>query len=508
MMTIDVAVELGMGGSLRKSDRGAADRSFSTRGDRGTESVPVHEGASAVPITDDPASPIATFRHDDAGTGASDWHSLVAAAPRVHFADLPLAGRTVVVAPHPDDESLGAGGLVAGLAAAGAEVDVVICSDGAAAQVALPDGVDDLADCRRDEVVSAVRVLTGGRVTPVLLELPDGRLAEHHGELVARLAPLLERADLVVGPWPDDGHPDHRAVGMATRVAARDTAAVLEYPIWFWHWADPAAVSDGEWVALPLSAAARRAKSAAIEQHRSQVAGSSPMLSPAFLEHFARGEELFLVHRSGLRHADRSSAEFFEAMYRASPDGDPWSFATDDREQARYDHLASIVGERRVRRCLEAGCSTGELTFRLAQRCERVLAFDVASTAVDVARSRVGDVEHVELRVGSIPDDLGPDDTDLDLIVLSEVAYYFGPDGLAGLVAGLHGRCSPDARWLLCHWTGTSTDHRLDGQRAHDLLGAELSARGWCPSTAETFGEHLVAVWQHCDTTGSPRAVP
>lgn len=459
-------------------------------------------------ITDDPASPIATFRHDDAGTGASDWDALVASARRVHFADLPLSGRTVVVAPHPDDESLGAGGLVAGLAAAGAEVEVVICSDGAAAEVALPDGVEDLADCRRDEVVEAVRVLTGGRVTPQLLELADGRLSEHHDELVARLSPLLERADLVVGPWPDDGHPDHHAAGRATRAAAPGSAIVLEYPVWFWHWGRPADARGAEWLALPLSGAARRSKAAAIERHRSQTGGSAPMLTPAFLEHFARAEELFLLHRGRLRHADRSGAEFFEAMYSSSPDGDPWSFGTDVAEQARYDHLASIVGERSVRRCLEPGCATGELTVRLAQRCAQVLALDVAPAAVDVARARVGNTPHVELRVGSVPEDLGHDDTDLDLVVLSEVAYYFEPVELTALVAELHRRCAPDARWLLCHWTGTSVDHRLGGAQANELLGAELRARGWSPASAATLGEHLVAVWQRGDTARSPRAVP
>jgi LmbE family N-acetylglucosaminyl deacetylase/2-polyprenyl-3-methyl-5-hydroxy-6-metoxy-1,4-benzoquinol methylase len=467
--------------------------------------VPVHQ-ETTVPITDEPASPTRTFRHDDLGNEPSAWDTLTAAARRIHFADLALSGRTVVVAPHPDDESLGAGGLVAGLVAAGAEVEVVICSDGAAAEVALPAGVDDLGDCRRDEVRAAVRVLTEGQVEPRLLALADGRLAEHHDDLVARLAPLLEGADMVVGPWPDDGHPDHRAAGLATRAAAPDPAIVLEYPVWFWHWATPSAAPDDGWVALPLSAAARRAKALAIEQHRSQVGGAAPLLTPSFLAHLARPEELFLLHRGHLGHADRSSAEFFEAMYRSAPDGDPWSFRTDATEQARYDHLAAIVGARGVRRCLEPGCATGELTLRLAQRCEQVLALDVASTAVDVARSRVGDVAHVELRRGSVPDDLGPGDTDLDLIVLSEVAYYFDPAGVAALVADLHDRCSPDARWLLCHWTGTSVDHRLGGQQAHELLGDELSSRGWAPTRAETFGEHLVAVWQR--RSGAPQAAP
>lgn len=445
--------------------------------------------------TEDPASTGVSFRHDDVGTPASAWDDVVAAARRVHFADLPGEGRTVVVAPHPDDESLGAGGLVAGLAAAGATVEVVVCSDGAAADVELPDGIE-LRALRRDEVGSAVRTLTGGRGAVTLLDLPDGQLERRRDELVELLRPLLAGADVVVGPWPQDGHPDHRAAGAATRDAAPADALLLEYPVWFWHWGRPDDPPPGEWVALALPAATRRTKAAGIAQHRSQTGGGTPMLSPAFLEHFSRAEEVFLVHRGRLEPADRASAEFFDAMYRSAPDGDPWSFRTDRAERARFDHLASLAGARRVRRALEPGCSTGELTGRLARCCDRVIALDVAPSAVDAARTHVAGIGDVELRVGRVPDDLGPADVDLDLIVLSEVAYYVGPEELAAWVRSLHGRCAPDARWLLCHWTGTSVDHRLGGAQAHAVLGAGLCELGWSRTTSGDVGEHLVELWE------------
>ncbi len=287
---------------------------------------------------------------------------------------------------------------------------------------------------------------------------------------------------------------------MATRAAAPSHASVLEYPVWFWHWGVPGDPPPGEWVALALATATRRAKSTAIAQHRSQTGGTPPLLSTAFLEHFARPEELYLVHRGGPAPVNRSGAAFFDAMYRAAADGDPWSFRTDPAEQARFDHLASLVAARPVRRCLEPGCSTGELTRRLARCCDRVIALDVARAAVDAARVHLRGVEDVDggvdLRVGRVPDDLGPDDTDLDLLVLSEVAYYVGPDELRAWVRALHGRCTSDARWLLCHWTGTSVDHRLSGREAHAALGAELSSLGWDCSSSEQVGEHLVAVWE------------
>ena len=80
-----------------------------------------------------------TFRHDRRGTGASAWDGFVNALGVLNWAEVLIARRVAVVAPHPDDESLGAGGLIAGLLASGQEVIVVVCSDGEAAQVPTSD---------------------------------------------------------------------------------------------------------------------------------------------------------------------------------------------------------------------------------------------------------------------------------------------------------------------------------------------------------------------------------
>jgi LmbE family N-acetylglucosaminyl deacetylase len=246
-------------------------------------------------------------------------------APVLHHADL-LSGvsTAVVVAPHPDDETLGAGGLIAALCAAGVDTSVVICTDGSAAELRPPIEPDRLATLRAAEVRAAVDVLSDGRIEPQLLGLPDGRSSEPGVDLVGHLSPLLREADLVVGPWSGDGHSDHMACGVAVQAACPPGAVLLEYPVWAWHWDDPMDTALCNLVRVPVSHGARRRKQDAVRCHRSQLDGDRPMLTDLVLEHFDRSSEAFVLRDWGrLRHVERSSAEFFEAMYRADPDRDP-----------------------------------------------------------------------------------------------------------------------------------------------------------------------------------------
>jgi LmbE family N-acetylglucosaminyl deacetylase len=147
--------------------------------------------------------------------------SLATAAPTI---GLPRARRVLVLAPHPDDETLVCGGTAALLAAAGADVRVVVATDGDAATVDLPRA--EVGRRRRAEVAAACDAL--GLPAPVRLGLRDGDLAGQRdvlaGELAAHLAD--HRPELVLLPWFGDGHRDHRALNVALADAAgRHTAA-------------------------------------------------------------------------------------------------------------------------------------------------------------------------------------------------------------------------------------------------------------------------------------------
>jgi len=441
---------------------------------------------------------VVSFRHSDAGTDEAVWRDHAGTAQLVHFADLGDLRRVVVVAPHPDDESLGAGGVVASWSAAGVEVTVVSCSDGdAAGDPGDPAARRELGRTRAGELDEALHALSSGTpVRSVRLGLPDGALADRAGELRDRLRELLADVDLVVAPWPGDGHPDHAAVGAAVREVAGTTPR-LEYPVWAWHWGAPADLADGTLVRIPLSPSARRAKSAAIAAHRSQSEGSDPILTPAVLAHFTRDDELFLVDDAtlhSLRSVPRGSSEFFDSLYRSSPSGDPWDFDRSRAEQRRQREVLDVLGVATFERGLEIGCATGQLTRRLAARVRELVALDTSARAIEVARRTCARSSGVELRVAHAPDDLTGADRGFDLLVVSDVGYYFSEDALGALLEDLVDRSVPGATLLAAHWTGDSPDHVLDAATVHRVIAATLD-RDWEHTSSRRLREHQVDVW-------------
>lgn len=141
----------------------------------------------------------------------------------------------LVIAPHPDDEVIGAGKLIRVLRRRGARVAVVVVSDGAASHPGSRRWPRArLVAERQRETRRALRRLGVTAREIVFLGLPDGALSQVPGDCrravrreIARRRPL----DLLVGPADDDHHPDHRAVAAA--MAGSGTAARrLAYRIW------------------------------------------------------------------------------------------------------------------------------------------------------------------------------------------------------------------------------------------------------------------------------------
>ena len=134
-----------------------------------------------------------------------------------------LPGRRVLVlAPHPDDEVLGCGGLMAALLSRGVPVQVVIASDG---------GQGGDAAIREQESMAAAQALGEGASAPDLhfWRLPDRGLAQAT-ELVPRLQHAVgtAAADLVLLPSPFEVHPDHRALCVAGLHALRQAGTVAD----------------------------------------------------------------------------------------------------------------------------------------------------------------------------------------------------------------------------------------------------------------------------------------
>jgi LmbE family N-acetylglucosaminyl deacetylase len=162
--------------------------------------------------------------------------------PRLALDDLALPNRrVVVVAPHPDDEILACGGLLARHAQQGGRTAIVAVTDGEASHGADPDWPPlRLASARRAERLTGLDRLgvRGGIVTS--LAVPDGDVAVRGAGLADALRALLRSDDSVVTTWRGDGHPDHDATGRLAAFACEAIGCNLwEAPVWMWHWSWP-----------------------------------------------------------------------------------------------------------------------------------------------------------------------------------------------------------------------------------------------------------------------------
>ena len=206
----------------------------------------------------------------------------------------PTERELIVVAPHPDDETLGAGGLIHHYAQRQLRVTLICVTDG---EAACPE-VDDLAQLRQCELRRALRTLTPQHIEIIRLRLPDGRVEQSRTALADTLNALVSPHALLVGPFERDGHTDHNATGAVTRQIALERGLTLAaYPIWAWHQATPEIFSGRPLVGLPLSPEARTAKYNAIQCYTSQLRErpGGPIVPPHVLAYFDRPHEVFVL---------------------------------------------------------------------------------------------------------------------------------------------------------------------------------------------------------------------
>ena len=408
-----------------------------------------------------------TFTHAQPSTAAA-WQ----------LSDLPALDevgerRLVVLAAHPDDETLGAGGLIAHLAVLGAKIDVVVATSGEASH---PDSTTwtpaQLASVREREVRAAVQALAP-EARLHLLRLPDGHLADHVPQLADALRGLVRPGCLLVAPWRGDGHPDHEAAG---RAAAQTAAGVrlLEYPIWLWHWATPddVRVPRAELRRWDLPTDALQRKTIAMRTHVSQVQplseapGDEVLLTAEVLAHFERPFEVFVEPAD----PDSMTGADFDRFYAESGE-DPWGFTDRWYELRKRALTMASLPRERFGRAFEPGCSIGMLTELLAPRCDDLLATDVSAVAIQRARSRTSRFAHVRVELGAVPGQWPAGA--FDLVVLSEVGYYNGHVDLARLVTRATRSLNPGGVLLACHWRHPVEQYPLTGDQVHERLRSE-----------------------------------
>jgi LmbE family N-acetylglucosaminyl deacetylase len=215
----------------------------------------------------------------------------------------------LVLAPHPDDETLGCGATIMRKLAAGAPVQVVIAADGRYAYPSSKLSVDALIEIREEEARRACAILGLPDESITFLRFEDVRLADHRGLLRDRLFAIFDMVDpeeILVSSIIDN-HPDHRVLAELARELTqtrRDRVLTLyEYPIWFW---DPRIWRVRDLLKLRprivRTEEFRMRKHQAIGAYRSQVTNmisetGSPPLRRGFVQQFLQPEEIFFEVR-------------------------------------------------------------------------------------------------------------------------------------------------------------------------------------------------------------------
>lgn len=249
-------------------------------------------------------------RVQGAATAETLWRPWLEARGR---ASLDLDGcvradqRLVVLAPHPDDELLSCGGLLAAQADRGGAVLIVGVTDGEASHAHDPSVARGALSARREaERQEGLNRLGAGAAAVHRLRLPDGGVAALSAGLERELLALLTSDDVLVSTWRLDGHPDHDACGRSASFAARARRCrLIEAPVWMWHWASPGdpRVPWNRMKAFAVDEETQRRKAHALDAHRTQLeprrgaAGAAvpPVLEEAIVQRSARAAEHYFI---------------------------------------------------------------------------------------------------------------------------------------------------------------------------------------------------------------------
>lgn len=217
----------------------------------------------------------------------------------------------LVVAPHPDDETLGCGGAIALLRDRGCNVQVLVISDGTLSHPSsCKYPAPKLRALRESETISALAVLGVDATAVTFLRLPDGAVPTQEPEFsqaVASCCNYLTQVapQLIFLPLRYDPHPDHRASWKLIYTALANlnlSSRLIEYPIWDWDETQRGSLPNLPSWRLDISSVVEL-KQQAIALYRSQTTNlidDDPegfCLTPEMLTNFTHPWEVYMETR-------------------------------------------------------------------------------------------------------------------------------------------------------------------------------------------------------------------
>jgi SAM-dependent methyltransferase len=171
-------------------------------------------------------------------------------------------------------------------------------------------------------------------------------------------------------------------------------------------------------------------------------------------------------------------------------DDDPWHIADRFYERRKRDLVLASLPRARFGTGFELGCAAGHLSAGLAERCARLLCWDVDERAVALTRERVPEAQ-VEQRAAPHDWPTGAH----DLVVVSEVGYYLGSADLARLARRAVSGTAAGGVLLACHWRHEAPDYPSTAEEVHGTLADAAGADGLARAVGHVEPDLLLDVW-------------
>ncbi len=401
-----------------------------------------------------------------------------------------IAGPVLVLVPHADDETLGCGGILAALFEREEQVELILVTDGTGSH---PNAASFSAEARRqireDEFKLALQKLGGSKANVRFWRKLDAKLPEldesAHTQAIYQLTDCINAGDFktILTPWRRDPHGDHQVVTQWVFDAvkqARNHPQILEYFVWTGHQgklsAFPQELETLDVLEVDVLPQAEKVQ-AALQAHQSQLGNvfddPSGFTLPAHLAQVVhRTREYYVRTRfsdaaeehQDARHTQTLSHSYFNKIYADKVD--PWGFATRQYEKDKYEDTVRALTKQVYPRGFEVGCSIGILTQQLAARCKTLISSEINAKALAEARRRNAHLANVHFCSMMFPRQQ-PAGT-FDLIILSEVAYYWSEKEFAFAQSCILKLLEPQGQLLLVHYTPTETDYPLTGDQVHE----------------------------------------
>lgn len=390
-------------------------------------------------------------------------------------------GNTLILAPHPDDEVLGCGGLIQFLLSQ--DVRVAVCfvtSGGASHPNSKKFPSDKLAHLREEEAQSSCRILGVKPEMVFFLKQPDSLLNSFEKESIdktsSEIAQILKEHQMssLVLPWRRDPHSDHKAsFGMGKNAAelVYHPIQLVEYPIWLWKNStekDWPKTEEMEIYRVDVSRMLNK-KEEAIYAHKSQTSmliDDDPqgfVLTEDLLSPFLTPFEFYFFNKE--ENMASLSKKYFDSLYSHNPD--PWNFRSSEYEKQKYRTIDKYLKNRSYKIGLELGCSIGVHTSHLAEHCQSLLAVDISDDAIATAQesNQLPNVQFETRDVSKVFPE-GP----FDFISMCEMGYYFNQCELLELFEDVSKNLNRGGQFLMVHWTSYVREYPLNGRKVHELF--------------------------------------